>query len=245
MDEPLPFEAEPFPGKAGTCVLPSTTSRDLTYTKLEHVLLNSFFGLKNFFIYDEFISHKFVKSIGEARRHDEQLAVQVLPFNPPWQLEPNLTLSLISLDCFYRTRKIWDSRVILTSTQVLVPKKGNSLQKALKQSGVMGNLDLSLRSFCSELPSDETAASNTYSIIALEQTTFEKSSSKTLQLQHRLKLSTEAHVISSDVLVVNDYASCGKFDFDNESDLEKDVTVTNYKKDIEKRFGSFFHLKHV
>lgn len=263
-DYPLRFAEESFvhvfgssapappPSKTlGLCLLPPETLEDTTSAMLENVLLHSYFGVKNFVLYDRGLTHKFLDTVSEARQKDDALlSVSLLPWNPPVKLEPEVTEYLVSADCTQRTKAEFQSVAVLKPSQILVPRAARTVGEVLKgQPWAWGPLKVDVLRFCSEFPENPRAAGNEYSINALEQTTFDEEGSEVggLRLMHRDAANKDRNgpgVVPRDTLAVHDYAPCNKFEFGDTS-AKEELHVFNRVSSIQDKIGKYFHHKSV
>ena len=252
MEEPIPSEYHPMPKSAGLCVLPQSSPQDSTITLSQNILLNSYFGVKTIFLYSNSVTHKLIKVITEAEKGDSLLSVRILPWNVPFEVTPELLKKFVTQDCLLRTRRTLETKLVLEPHQILVPKSSLHISSVVKKAG---SFQVEIDRFCEEFPSEASSAKNTYSIPALEQTTFDKSlSGNYVNIFHNLEKvgdnksdqneDEQTNILDRTRLVVFDFSPCQKFDFQDE-DSVKDLRIANLKDSIEKQIGSHFPLKSV
>merc|ERR1712079_85839 len=77
---------------------------DSTYQALESVLLQHYFGIQEFFLYDNGLTHKAMGALSQATKRFSNLNVAVLPWNLPLPLEKSTIDHIVTNDCHFRAR---------------------------------------------------------------------------------------------------------------------------------------------
>lgn len=241
IEDSLPSNTSPQPQSVAICLLPPRTPEDTTYKTLEHVLLNSLFGVNNFLIYDFALTHNFFRSLSLTR--DLQPNIYLLPWNPPTLLSPIQTEYLIQTDCLLRTKRLFETVMVLNNTQILVPRHyGTTIQATLKETNLKGHLKITARHFCAEMAPEASSDSNIYSITALEQASFDPNVRQKVGVESQVDYKSEQVTVSEEFLVLHDYASCGKYEFETSA---KDTFLLEQRQRIENKLGRFFPKKTV
>ena len=169
-----------------------------------------------------------------------------MPWNPPTALSADHTQWIVETDCFHRTRHTIETQLVLGVSQVVVPRRESSVQRVLDDYRGKGLFTVPVLKFCSELPSDPEAATNTYSMRSLEQT------------RHDLRAREEKTVIrkgaedmNSGVILdggaemsINDYGACGTFDFEDDK-IAKDAFMASMANELQEKYGVYFPMKSV
>lgn len=247
------YRDHPAPTKTlGLCILPPVSLDDSTLAFTENILLHSFFGVKNFLLYDRGLTNKFLDTITEAREKDGLLSIRLLPWNPPGgKLDDEVTEYLVAADCAQRTKSEFESVAVLKMSQILVPKAARTVGDVLKgQAWAWGPLQVDVLKFCSEFPANPRAGANEYSLRALEQTTYDEEATLSaggLRLMHRDAANHNRDgpdTVPRATMAIHDYDQCKKFDFDEKSTKEE-LFVFNRVQLIEDKIGKYFPHKAV
>lgn len=141
------------------CLGPSSTSLPSAISPqslTEQVLLQNYFGVNNFIIYDSgTVSHRFLATVAERQLEithsasgifntatQAKLSLNILPWNIPVTLGRRILssedeLELAQTDCYFRTvnrysSKAFESSMFLKPGQILVPKKTNENNVLIK-----------------------------------------------------------------------------------------------------------------
>ncbi len=180
--------------------------------------------------------------------------VHVVPWNPPFPLSTAHTEALIRSDCHLRAAGLWESVALgINLTQILVPKVGSTVQRALvaSEGASASRVEVPVRHFCAELPADKASAANTFKLVALEQASFDRSLSSNdrkvvIVKKHAGESNTDdsAVVVSQTDLAVWDFNSCGKLDF-AAGEVARDAHLLNMRQAVQDKIGKFFPLKNV
>ena len=138
------------------CLAPQKTHVDPTYQVLENVLLHHYFGVNEFYLYDNGLTHKLMLTLGQAMQKFSNLNIAVLPWNLPIHLDPNNIEQIIANDCYFRAKNQgFTANYMVDLNQILVPKSGlSNLKHALNQTQKSGQLLIDVLKFCSEYPED-------------------------------------------------------------------------------------------
>eukprot|EP00094_Tigriopus_californicus_P007276 TCALIF_07003-PB protein Name:"Protein of unknown function" AED:0.35 eAED:0.35 QI:0/0.75/0.6/1/0.75/0.6/5/124/426 len=237
----LPSNTSPQPDSVAICLLPPQTPEDTTYKALEHVLLNTLFGVNNFLVYDYSLTRNFFRALSLTR--DLQPNIYLLPWNPPTHLTAIQTESLIQTDCLLRTKRLFETVMVLNNTQILVPRDhGATIQATLKETNLKGHLKVTVRHFCSEMAPEASSDSNIYSLTSLEQASFDPNARHKVGVESKVDFKSELVTVSEEFLVLHDYGACGKYEFETSA---KDTFLLEQRQRIENKVGRFFPKKTV
>lgn len=228
------------------CILPQDEHIDSTLTLLENVLLHYYFGVSQFFIYDNGVTNKFIEALSDPSDVKlSKLNIAVLPWNLPFPIHKAQVQSLVETDCHLRARAFgFTSNFVVNQRQIMVPKSGaKNIPDALDQSHQSGQLLVDVLKFCSEYP-EENKYKHQKSIKALEQSIYNTEMSQGLDVKITHKSGGSQHKISHDEVAVHDYSECHNFDLDvNAPESIHDRTVSRQSQAIESFMGKFFPSK--
>ena len=169
---------------------PQQSHVDSTELLTEQVLLQEFYQVSNFVVYDAGLTNRFVSTVSAKQQADEksssssQLDVSVLPWNSPPGLDKAASRVLAKLDCHYRAKPSYRSNVFLDIGQVLVMRtaRENFLENVFKRltsdvvdGGGGAKLDVGVRHFCAESPLDAASPAVEYAIDAIRKTRYDSS----------------------------------------------------------------------
>lgn len=223
------------------CIAPQLNRVDSTFQALENVLLNSYFGIKHFHIYDNGLTNRFVQTLSDFARSNH-INVAVLPWNVPGILDEKTTQYLVEIDCHMRAKaQGFATNLVLSGNQVLVPKSGaKTVQSALQMSAKKGQLLVDVLKFCSEYP-EENSGFREKQITALSQSIFNNQLSSGLAVKVSHQSGSQQFRISRDELAVHDYGLCNNYDLDVKGpESVRDRSVSRHAVEIERLFGQYF-----
>ena len=170
----------------------------------------------------------------------------MLPWNPPSTLPADHTQWIVDTDCFHRTRHAIETQLVLSVSQVVVPRRESTVQRVLDNHRTKGLFTVPVLKFCSELPSDPAAATITYSMSSLEQTRHDVRGreEKTVIRKGAEDMNSGVILDSGAEMSINDYGACGTFDFEDDK-TAKDSYVTSMARELQEKYGVYFPMKSV
>jgi len=248
------------------CIGPQQTHEDSTQLLTEQILIQNFFQIDNFVVYDSGLTNKFMSTISAASSKkdskdkkaaaaadlDDDLEVDILPWNAPPGLDKAASRILVKTDCHYRTRNTYRSSVFLDIGQILVLRSDqeNFLENAMKrlagEGGGGAKLDVQVRKFCAEAPLDEPSAAIEYAIDAIRKSRYDAAKSS---LQPPVSVmfnvsggggSVGVVNVAENDLLIHDYGSCQDFDMDDTSNEKVDEFLVSHAKQIQLKLGKYF-----
>jgi len=247
------------------CIGPQQSHEDSTELLTEQVLLQEFYQVKNFIVYDAGLTNKFVSTI-TTRQQDsssssssgDQLEVAVLPWNAPPGLDKAASRVLAKLDCHYRTKPLYRSNVFLNIGQVLVMRASdrenfleNIFKRLASESGPSGGsaaiddvgarLDVGVRHFCAESPLDAPSSAIEYAIDAIRKSKYDDSiKGDTVSVMFNVTPDAGVVKVSDGDLLVHDYGPCDSYDIDDTSKEKVDQFLVDRAKQIQTKLGKYF-----
>ena len=229
------------------CLAPQENHVDSTYPALENVLLHYYFGVREFYLYDNGLTNKLMVALGQAVQQFSDLNVAVLPWNLPVVLDKNSIEQIIATDCHLRARgRGYTTNFVVGLNQILVPKSGlSSVKQALEQSQKSGQLLVDVHKFCSEYPEEQAQKyKSSRMITALQLNVYNTDLSSGLKVKVSYKSGGGQHQVSQDELAVHDYGNCNNYDMDvNGAESVRDRTISRQVVQVEKFLGNFFPLR--
>jgi len=229
------------------CLAPQENHVDSTYPALENVLLHYYFGVREFYLYDNGLTNKLMVALGQAVQHFSDLNVAVLPWNLPVVLDKNSIEQIIANDCHLRARgRGYTTNFVVGLNQILVPKSGlSSVKQALEQSQKSGQLLVDVHKFCSEYPEEQAKKyKSSRMITALQLNVYNTDLSSGLKVKVSYRSGGGQHQVSQDEIAVHDYGNCNNYDMDvNGAESVRDRTISRQAVQVEKFLGNFFPLR--
>ena len=228
------------------CVGPQETHEDSTQLLTEQVLLQKFFQVENFVVYDAGLTNKFMATIAERQADEPSLHVEVLPWNSPPGLDLKASKMLVKTDCHYRTRNTYNSSTFLNIGQILVARTSTELflDKLLRRLAPEGaKLDVSVRKFCLEAPLDEGSAAIEYAINAIRKSHYDEAKSAeepAVSVMYNVRPNSGVKAVSNNDLLVHDYSSCKNYDMDDTTNEKLDDFLVTKAKPIQQSLGKYF-----
>lgn len=244
MESPFHDQSVKKETNVAACISPQEEHVDSTLPLLENVLLHYYFGVSQFFIYDNGVTNKFIEALSDPPSDVKlsKLNIAILPWNLPFPLHATQVQSLVETDCHLRARAFgFASNFVVKQKQIMVPKSGaKNIPDALDQSQKSGQLLVDVLKFCSEYP-EENKYKHEKSIKALQQSIYNAQMSQGFSTKITHKSGGSQHRISHDELAVHDYSDCHNYDMDvNGPESIHDRSVSRQSLAIESFMGKFF-----
>jgi len=235
------------------CIGPQQTHEDSTELLTEQVLLQDFYQIRDFVVYDAGLTNRFVSTVSAKQQETDHgsMEVVVLPWNSPPGLDRAASRVLAKMDCHYRTKPLYRSSLFLNLGQMLVIRspKENFLENLLKRlaeapsggSGGGAKLDVGVRHFCADAPLDAPSSAVEYAIDALRKSRYDASLDKdSVSLMYNVTPDSDVIKVSEEDLLVHDYGPCETYDIDDTSKEKVDDFLVNHAKLIQTKLGKYF-----
>jgi len=238
------------------CVGPQQSHVDSTELLTEQVLLQEFYQVSNFVVYDAGLTNRFVSTVSAKQQaadkssSSSQLDISVLPWNSPPGLDKAASRVLAKLDCHYRAKPAYRSNVFLDIGQVLVMRtaRENFLENVFKRltsdvvdgGGGGAKLDVGVRHFCSESPLDAASPAVEYAIDAIRKTRYDSSLDGSVSVMYNVTPDSDVIKVSEEDLLVHDYGPCENYDMDDTTNEKVDEFLVNHAKQIQAKLGQYF-----
>ena len=227
------------------CILPQPTPQDSTRQLRESIIFHSLVEADSLRLYYGGISPSLLETVNKLK--EVEMSISLTPWNVPVYLTARVMTSLITKDCYYQSRDMFQHFAVLSSSQVLMPRNKKSLKESfllMKQNAALsaGPNKIPVKKFCSEYPSDKKSKNFAVSISILESTLYNKQLSEGSSISvHALgNVAGEASDKVEEYLGVNEYGDCDRYDF-SESDKTAgyQADALRFSKDLLQLFSKY------
>jgi len=221
------------------CIIPDRTIKDSSVRLRESLIFHRMVEVDGARLYSGSIPTSLVDTVNKMRG---EMDISLGTWNTPVLIPDDIVKNIISIDCYYQSRSVYQYYAVLSSTQVLMPHTHQSVRQALLSTE--GPRQLQVRKFCSEYPSDKKSKNFPLSISILQSTLYSKQLSEGSSISiHTLGKNTVVEKPSTgleQILTVNEYDDCDKYDF-SESDQTAgyQADALRFSKDLMNFFSKY------
>ena len=171
--------------------------------------------------------------------------MSVSTWSNPLEVNSSVIESLVSTDCYYRSKDKFENFAVINSQQVLMPLTTNTLKEAFKDLSKAGSLKkgpnkLLVKKFCSEYPQEKRAKNLAVPITPLEYTQYNKLLSQ--ETRTIVSLSGDETEVASqgvgDILGINEYRDCDNFEM-KETDTVYEPSALRFFSELVKHYSKY------
>ena len=176
---------------------------------------------------------------------DTSVVMSVSTWSNPLEVNSSVIESLVSTDCYYRSKNRFENFAVINSQQVLVPLTTNTLKEAFKDLSKTGSLKkgpnkLLVKRFCSEYPQEKRAKNLEVPITQLEYTQYNKLLSQETRTIVSLagEESEAASQAVGDIVSINEYRDCDNEDL-KEADTVYEPSALRFFSELVKHYSKY------
>ena len=214
------------------CITPEVSGGgDLVKSLQNSLIFHSFVGVSSIRLYSRAVSQSVMQTI-QSLLASSNTSVQILTWNLPHDVDSAVTSQIISHDCYYSSRHIFQFYSVLNSFQVFMPTQTGKLGDALlslEHSLQKGPNKVGVKKYCSEYPTEKKAKGLSIPIPMLESSWYNKQLSENEEIS-LVKLSDDKEPVKDDKVLteelsLNEYRACDKYDF---SETDENSVYQNF-----------------
>ena len=227
------------------CVVPaSVVEEDISKILLDSLVFHSLVGVDGITLYSSGLPGSVITT-AEKLMKETSVVISVSTWSNPLEVNSSVIESLVSTDCYYRSKDKFDNFAVINSKQVLIPLTTNTLKEAFKDLSKTGSLKkgpnrLTVKRFCSEYPQEKRAKNLAVPITQLEYTQYNKQLSQ--ESRTIVSLAGEESDVTSqavgDVLSINEYRDCDNDDMEDK-DTVYEPNALRFFSELVKHYSKY------
>ena len=227
------------------CVAPaSLQEEDISKVLLDSLVFHSLVGVDGITLYSSGLPGSVITT-AEKLMKDTSVVMSVSTWSNPLEVNSSVIESLVSTDCYYRSKNRFENFAVINSQQVLVPLTTNTLKEAFKDLSKTGSLKkgpnkLLVKRFCSEYPQEKRAKNLEVPITQLEYTQYNKLLSQETRTIVSLagEESEAASQAVGDIVSINEYRDCDNEDL-KEADTVYEPSALRFFSELVKHYSKY------
>jgi len=196
------------------CVLPDITAVDNTRSVIESLIFHHLVQVDAIRLYSTAVTHSVLDLINQLRSY---LWISISTWNPPTSLSLEVMRALVTKDCYYQSKGVVATYIVLSSNQIIMPGiSGTSIKGYLVDDKLSsGPNSVPVKKFCSEYPHDKKSSNNPVNLAILDSTLYNKHLSHGVTaIIHSFNNATESRTeVNQDIITVHEYGACDRYDF--------------------------------
>ena len=230
------------------CVVPaSLQEEDISKVLLDSLVFHSLVGVDGITLYSSGLPGSVIRT-AEKLMKETSVVMSVSTWSNPVEVNSSVIESLVSTDCYYRSKDRFENFAVINSQQVLIPLTTNTLKEAFKELSKTGSMKkgpnkLLVKKFCSEYPTEKRAKNLAVPITQLEYTQYNKLLSQETRPLVSLAASEESEMTSpavGDFLGINEYRDCDNFDTkETDADTVYEPSAMRFFSELVKHYSKY------
>ena len=227
------------------CVVPaSLLEEDISKILVDSLVFHSLVGVDGITLYSSGLPGSVIRT-AEKLMKETSVVMSVSTWSNPLEVNSSVIESLVSTDCYYRSKDKFENFAVINSQQVLMPLTTNTLKEAFKDLSKAGSLKkgpnkLLVKKFCSEYPQEKRAKNLAVPITPLEYTQYNKLLSQ--ETRTIVSLSGDETEVASqgvgDILGINEYRDCDNFEM-KETDTVYEPSALRFFSELVKHYSRY------
>ena len=190
-----------------------------------------------------------VLTTAEKLMRDTNIAMSVNTWSNPREVNSSVIESLVSKDCYYRSKDKYKNYAVINSHQVLVPRTKGTIGESFEELSKTGALKrgpnkLRVKKFCSEYPTEKRAKNLQVPISLLEYTYYSKKMSQVtvsvVSLTSSDGVGDGAVQGVDEILSINEYKDCDDYDIkETDEDAVYESSGLRFFSELVKHYSKY------
>ena len=223
----------------------SLQEEDISKILVDSLVFHSLVGVDGITLYSSGLPGSVIGT-AEKLMKDTSVVISVCTWSNPLEVNSSVIESLVSTDCYYRSKDRFENYAVINSQQVLIPINTDTVKEAFKDLTKTGSLKkgpnkLLVKRFCSEYPTEQRAKKLTVPISQLEYTKYNKPLSQDIRTIVSLVGDESGETGSQDVgdsLGLHEYRDCDNYDL-KETDTVYEPSALRFFSELVKHYSKY------